>query len=219
MPAPTPRHGKRSRPTPPQRGEKSRFAGILPNEPLVRDALALAQSWSIDIHLDGSPALGHVIQLASVLRKHVDRLPPYLIVVALLHDAARLVGDFDEFTNELEGHFGEDTMRILRELRDEHTDGRPVGPELLYAHLGTLFVSAADQILTLGTVLQKGARIRDKGGDPTTAWRDRPDLAQRMCNYERFAAVVSPYLEPRLGDLLTYTTGRAKAEAALFLPG
>ncbi|GIJ50043.1 hypothetical protein Val02_69290 [Virgisporangium aliadipatigenens] len=193
--------------------------GILPKEPLVRDALSLAQSWSSGIPLDGSPALGHVIQLASVLRKHVYRLPQYLIVAALLHDAARLVDDFADLTEELEGHFGKDTMRVVRELRHEHSDARPVGPELLDVHVDTLSVSAADQAVILGTVLQHGARMRDKGGDPTTVWRDRPDLTERMNNYELFAAVAAPFLEPQLADLLTYTTGRAKVEAAPYLPG
>jgi len=110
MPAPTPRHEEQSRPTPPEPSNERRSVGILPKEPLVRDALTLAQSWSMDTHIDGSPALGHVIQLASVLRKHVHRLPLFLIVVALLHDAARLVDDFDEFTDELQDHFGAPTI-------------------------------------------------------------------------------------------------------------
>lgn len=149
-----------------------------PRHPAIATALELAKTWCAGQIIDGAPALGHAVKVALVLDRHLRNPPPELVAAVLLHDAPYFAPlppiNLDGLlTNRL----GPEVTRVVRALEREHTAlaTQPV-PTVDTSDRWTVWASAADKIVALGSILRRAGRA----DDPAGYWSRRQAFVDRV---------------------------------------
>lgn len=171
-----------------------------PRHPIVESAYTLAVKWCQGHEIDGAPALTHAIRVAQVLHEHVPAAPPDLIAAALLHDSPEFAPELEEPEDldfVLDNLVGVRTRSTIRELERQHDtmgDPEPVFPE----DRDTLLVSAADKIVSLDSILKRGAGAED----PEAFWEVRRPFLDAVPYFCEFLDTVGPELPGSMADEL-----------------
>jgi hypothetical protein len=164
-----------------------------PRHPTVDLALTLARRWCEGHRIDGAPALTHAVDVAQTLLRYVPDASPELIAAGLLHDSPEFSEpyvesplDLDSF---LEGVFGPEVPVVVRALEREHN---AMGdPEQVFCDdRDTLLLSAADKIVSLGSILRRAAGSDDEGA----YWEARRPFLDAVPHFRRFFAHAAPVL-------------------------
>jgi hypothetical protein len=183
-----------------------------PCQPLVTDALSLARTWCAGHLIDAAPALGHAVKVALVVDRHITDAAPELIAAMLLHDAPYFAPDTVDLDAVLTGRFGAATTRIVRQLETEHEamDSR-TAPDVTGVDRWTLFASAADKIVSLGSILRRAARAPD----PVAYWNRRAAFVDRVPYFVAFHTVAAPRLPIAMANELGRLTNLAERATAI----
>jgi hypothetical protein len=146
----------------------------------------------------GNPPARYWIDTAETNR----RLPPEPVAAALLHDAPEYAPQPEPGINlypYLTQHLGGEVARIVRELDVEHTQlDQPGGPPVPVEDLPVLWVSAADKIVALGSMLRRA----QTSGDPAGFWRMRGAFFTVVPHLHAFHLAAAPHLPASMGGEL-----------------
>lgn len=177
-----------------------------PRHPLIDDALTLAGQWCAGHLIDGAPALGHAVKVALVLNRHLPDPAPELVAAVLLHDAPYFAPPTVDLDAVLTYRFGPATTRTVRQLEAEHAalDQRR-DPDVTGVDRSTLWASAADKIVSLGSILRRAARA----ADPATYWHTRHAFVSRVPYFVAFHTAATPHLPAPMAAELRHLTARA----------
>ncbi len=187
-----------------------------PRHPVVADALNLARDWCAGHIIDSAPALGHAVKVALVLGQHVPNAVPELVAAALLHDCPEYAPKYVDLDAILTARFGTRVTHVVRGLEREHIalDQRPV-PDVSTQDQWTLYVSAADKIVSLRSVLRRSTRAPD----PAAYWRARPAFIARLPYFAVFHTSAAPQLPPSMAGELARVVVRIEQATARFRAG
>ncbi|WP_213450894.1 HD domain-containing protein [Rhizomonospora bruguierae] len=167
-----------------------------PRHPIVADALELARAWCDGQVIDNAPALSHAVRVAVVLGRHVPAAPPELIAAALLHDAPEFAPPCVDLDALLTARLGPAVTTVVRALEREHQALASHSlPDLAGVHGWTVCASAADKIVSLGSILGRA----DRTGDPAAYWAARGAFLSRADYFRAFHTAASPHLPGRMG--------------------
>jgi hypothetical protein len=162
-----------------------------PRHPLVNDALEVARGWCAGHIIDEAPAMRHAVEVAQVLGRHLPDAPPELVAAALLHDAPEFAPadlDLDEF---LTVRFSPTTAKLVRSVERQHTALRlasPPPPDV--DDPMTLWVTAADKIVSLGSVMHRATLADDR----QAYWAVRGAFLQLVPYFRLFHSTAAPHL-------------------------
>jgi hypothetical protein len=187
-----------------------------PRHPIVADALVLAGDWCRGQIIDGAPALGHAVKVALVLGRNIPNAAPELVAAVLLHDSPEYAPKDVDLDALLTVRLGPAVARIVRGLEREHIalDERPV-PDVTTEDRWTLWASAADKIVSLRSILGRGARSTD----PAAYWRSRRAFVERVPYFAAFHTAAAPHLPPGMAGELARLVIRTEQATAPFRPG
>jgi hypothetical protein len=185
-----------------------------PQHPVIAMALELAKTWCAGQIIDGAPALGHAVKVALVLDRHLIAPPPQLVAAVLLHDAPYFA-PLPRFNLDglLTTRLGSEVARVVRALEREHgvLTERPV-PVVDTSDRWTVWASAADKIVALGSILRRASRA----DDPAAYWSRRAAFVARVPYFRAFhtdtVGLLPGGMAGELGRLVT-AAERATAQA------
>jgi hypothetical protein len=166
-----------------------------PRHPLVHDALELARQWCAGHTIDGAPALRHAVEVAVMLGRHLPAAPPELLAAVLLHDAPEFAPADVNLDEVLTVRFAPTTARVVQALQREHEAlGQPEPPLPDVEDPLTLLASAADKIVSLGSVVRRACLTADRGA----YWAARGPFLRLLPYFRRFHAAAVPHLPPQM---------------------
>jgi len=182
-----------------------------PRHPIVTDALNLVRDWCAGHITDNAPAFSHVVKVALTLGQHVPDASPELVAAALLHHASEYAPKEIDLDILLIPRFGLRTARIVRALEREHLDlAKRAMPEVSTEDRWTLWVSAADKITDLRSVLRRAARA----SDAVEFWRAHAAFVARVRYFAAFHTAAKPYLPPGMAGELARLIVRVEQATA-----
>jgi hypothetical protein len=182
-----------------------------PRHPLVATALRLARDWCQGHTVDGAPALAHAVQVAVKLGEHLPAAPPELVAAILVHDSPEFAPAGLDLDAVLTVWLGDDVRRVVRAMEREHLtlDARqPQLPPL--DDRWTLYASAADKIVSLGSILERAAGAND----PEHFWRAREPFIELVPYFREFHTEVAPLLPKAMGEVLWRVVAMAEQATA-----
>jgi hypothetical protein len=187
-----------------------------PHHPVVSDALDLARDWCAGHIVDSTPALGHAVKVALVLGQYVPNAVPELVAAGLLHHCPEYTPKDIDLHAILTARFGTRVTRVLRGLEREHIalDQRSV-PDVTIQNRWTLYVSTAEKVVSLRSVLRRSARAPD----PAAHWRARRAFIARLPYFAAFHTSVAPHLPPSMAGELARVVVRVERATARFRAG
>jgi hypothetical protein len=186
-----------------------------PRPPLVADALTLAGEWCRGQIIDGAPALGHAVKVALVLGRYVPDASPELVAAVLLHDSPEYAPKDIDLDELLTARLGPTVAQIVRGLEREHValDERPT-PEVSIEDRWTLYASAADKIVSLGSILRRGSRA----ANPAAYWHSLHAFVVRVPYFAAFHTMARPHLPSGMAGDLARLVVRAEHVTAPYRP-
>lgn len=190
-----------------------------PRPPPVEDALTLAARWCTGQTIDGGPALRHACAVAVTLGTYCPDAPPELIAAALLHDAPEYAGDQLERVG-----LGIEVLTLIRAIgaehramADYHQDPAATAELLRGLDRWVLTASAADKVVSLGTILRRAAAEGRAGaGGRAAYWRRRSAFLDHTAYFRMFATVAAPVVPAGLAGVLHRLVTLAEAAAQEF---
>jgi hypothetical protein len=181
-----------------------------PRHPIIAGALDLASTWCAGHAIGGAPALAHAINVAHTVDRHIPDAPVELIAVALLHDVPEFAPADIDLDAVLTCQLTPAVTRTIRALQRVLTAGKagdiPVEPEDPWA----LYVSAADKIASLSSVLQRAARA----DDAAAYWQTRAPFIAQVPHYRVFSQRAAPHLPSGMTAELEHLITRAEHATA-----
>lgn len=175
-----------------------------PRHPIISMAMALARRWCAGHVIDGAPALAHAVRVASAVEHYMPNAHPGLVAAALLHDAPEFAPPTVDLGALLTVRFGTRVACVVRALGQEHqrAGDEPVMPRDPWV----LYVSTADKIVSIGSVLRQ-VTLAD---DADRYWRHiRRAFVARLPYFRVFHTLACP----RLPAALAADLGRLVAAA------
>ena len=164
-----------------------------PRHPVVDMALTLAKRWCDGHEIDGAPALTHAIEVATTLLKYEPDASPQLVAAVLLHDSPEFSEPYVESPLDLdaflEGVFGPRVPMVVRALEREH-NAMDEPAQGFPADRDTLLLSAADKIVSLGSILARAQLTEDQRG----YWAVRQPFLDAVPYFRRFFTHAAPSL-------------------------
>jgi len=184
---------------------------------VVADALDLARDWCAGHIIDSAPALGHAVKVALVLGQHVPNAVPEMVAAALLHNCPEYAPKYIDLDGTLTARFGTRVTHVVRGLEREHIalDQRPVPDMTTTQDQWTLYVSAADKIVSLRCVLRRAARAPN----PAAYWHARRAFIARVPYFAGFHTSAAPHLPPSMAGELAWVVVRTEQATARFRVG
>jgi (p)ppGpp synthase/HD superfamily hydrolase len=186
-----------------------------PRHPVVAGALNLAHAWCAGHLIDGAPALGHAVKVALTLGRHISDPAPELVAAVLLHDSPEFAPPEVDLDTVLAARFGAPVARIVRALEREHLalDQRAIS-DVAMQDLWVLYVSTADKIVSLESILRRAARAPDAAA----YWDTRPTFVARVPYFAAFHATAARHLPPGMSSELGRLVARAEQATAPLRP-
>ncbi|KAB2376975.1 HD domain-containing protein [Actinomadura montaniterrae] len=188
-------------------------------DPLVSTGLRLARAWCQGHQIDGAPALGHGVRVATCLGRHVPSATPELIAAALVHDGpefAPLAGVEDVY-GVITAELSAGVARVVRALADEHQALDAAGEaEPPLGDVPTLLASTADKAVSLESVLNRGL---SREIDPAEYWRTRGAFLAAVPYFRVFHSKAAGVVPRPLADALHVMVMRAELVACRYAPG
>jgi hypothetical protein len=167
-----------------------------PRHPIVADALTLAREWCAGHVIDNAPALAHAVRVAVVLGRHVPEVAPDLVAAVLLHDSPEFAPPDIDLDALLTARLSPAVTTVVRALERQHValDHGAV-PDLTAVDQWTVRASAADKIVSLGSILGRA----DRTADPAAYWIHRTAFLSRVGYFRAFHTTAGPLLPDRMG--------------------
>jgi hypothetical protein len=147
------------------------------------------------------------------LERHVHNPAPELVAAALLHDISRHGPTDVDVDAVLTVRFTGRVARIVWALQHELDAAGPLAPPVLNLSdedRWTLQVSAADKMVTLGSMLRRAANALDLAA----YWEARAAFVARLPYFAQFHTSAAPHLPPSMAGELARLVVRAEQATA-----
>jgi len=167
------------------------------DQPMTAIALLLARQWCHGHEIGGEPALSHALRVAQILHRHLPDADPDLLAAALIHDAPAFGPPADDLDTILTHHLSVDVAHIVRALTKEHHD-LAAGVHLPPIDPAVVIVSAADKLVSIGTVLDRAAT----SSNPAAYWRQRQGFIAALPYFRSFLQARTLDLPAAMADAL-----------------
>jgi hypothetical protein len=187
-----------------------------PHHPLIAEALNLAMQWCRGHVIDEASALTHAVKVATTIGEHIEHPPPELIASALLHDAPYFAPHSTDLDEILSARLNPTVRSIVRALEREHTAmDKSTEPNVDPADHWTLYASAADKIVAVGSILRRAART----DDAAVFWQRRAAFVGRVGYFTAYSAQAGPHLPASMRtELISVVDMASRATASYRKP-
>ena len=187
----------------------------MPRHPVTSKALQMARTWCAGYVIDGAPALWHAVRVALTLGEHIPDATPELVAAALLHDAPKFAPANEDLDTMLTAQLGPSIARVVRAIEREHQAlSLQAEPAVPIDDLATLYVSAADKIVSLTSILRRAATANDPG----SYWQTRGPFLALVPYFRLFSTLAGPHLPATMAaelERLVTTAELARCRAGL----
>ncbi|GIH20913.1 hypothetical protein Raf01_90850 [Rugosimonospora africana] len=178
---------------------------------MVATAFGLARQWCAGREIDGHPTLSHAVRVAVKLDQHLPAVPPQLIAAVLVHNSPEFAPATVDVDAALTVWLGPEITRVVAAMHREHAAmdaGVPAVPPL--RDLWTLYASAADKIVSVGSILARAAAA----DDPKDFWCGRQAFVALVPYFREFHTATSARLPAGLRDELGLAVALAESATA-----
>jgi hypothetical protein len=120
------------------------------------------------------------------------------VAAVLVHDSPEFAPPGTDLDAVLTQRLGEAVTRVVRALAREHEALDGAAPTPAPDDPWTRYASAADKIVSLGSILSRAAAA----GDPDEFWRVRRPFITAVPHLRRFHTTAAPHLPVGMGEEL-----------------